>query len=291
MARGRGVRRVVAHAPQPSEPARTEWRTTVPTMEEIDISRPHEARVYDYILGGKDNYAADRETGEQLLRSLPWMAESAKNNRAFLKRTVRFVVDAGVDQFLDIGTGLPTVENTHEVAQASNPEARVVYVDYDPLVLAHARALLTGGGTAYIHGDIRQPSHILDKAAAHLDFERPVAVMLVAILHHLLDADAPFDHVGTLIDAVPSGSYLILTHASLDFVDPEPAAELEAVFTASGIQFQSRTRGDLEHLVAGLEVMEPGIVPVTAWRPDVQLVDAVPSAKGAGHWGVVARKP
>jgi hypothetical protein len=259
-------------------------------MDEIDTSRPHEARVYDYILGGKDNYAVDREMGDQILRAMPWMPESAKNNRAFLKRTVRFVVDAGVDQFLDIGTGLPTVENTHEVAQASNPAARVVYVDYDPIVLAHARVLLTGGHTAYIHADIRQPRHILDEAAAHLDFERPVAVMLVAILHHLLDEDAPFEHVRTLLDAVPSGSYLILTHASLDFLEPDAAAELDAIFKTSGVQFQTRTRSDVERLVAGLEIVEPGIVPTTAWRPDIRLVGAEPGVKGAGHWGVVARK-
>lgn len=259
-------------------------------MEEIDPSRPHEARVYDYILGGKDNYAPDREVGAELLRALPWMAESAQHNRAFLRRAVQFVVDAGVDQFLDIGTGLPTVENTHQVAQASNADARVVYVDYDPLVLAHARALLTGGNTAYIPGDIRRPREILDKAAAHLDFGRPVALMLVAILHHLFDSDEPFTHVRTLIDAIPSGSYLILTHASHEFVDPETAAELDEVFAASGIQYRSRGRGDLERLVASLELEDPGIVAVTAWRPDVQAVDAAPSAKGSSHWGLVARK-
>jgi S-adenosyl methyltransferase len=261
------------------------------TDPHIDTTRPHEARVYDYLLGGKNNYAVDRAVGEQMLQVVPWMPDGAQRNRAFLRRAVRFVVEQGVTQFLDIGTGLPTVQNTHEVALALDPAARVVYTDYDPLVLAHARALLTGGSTAYLHGDLRRPEELLAGAAQHLDFAEPVAVMLVAVLHHLLEVDEPLRHVRTLIDAVPSGSFVVLTHATVDFLDERTGAELDKVFQNSGMQFQSRSKPDVEQFLAGLELVEPGIVPVTAWRPEHVLVGAEPAADGVGHWGAVARKP
>jgi hypothetical protein len=258
---------------------------------EIDVSRPHEARVYDYILGGKNNYEADRQVGDNLLKAVPWMPVGAKHNRAFLRRAVQFVAGQGIDQFLDIGTGLPTMQNTHEVALSLNPQAKVVYTDYDPLVLAHARALLTGGGTAYVHADLRDPRAILAAAAQHLDLGKPVAIMLIAVLHHLLDDDHPVQHVRTLLDAVPSGSYLVLTHATMDFLDEQTAAELGKVFEGSGMRFWARSRADVEQFTSGLDLVEPGIVPVTAWRPEHGEVGVPPTADGVGHWGAVALKP
>jgi hypothetical protein len=180
----------------------------------FDTSVAHVARVYDYWLGGKDNFAADRAAGEQAIKAFPNIVRSARANRAFLARAVRFLAgEAGIRQFLDIGTGIPTA-NTHEVAQSVAPQARVVYVDNDPVVLAHARALLASGpegATSYLDADLRDPQMILDAAARLLDFGRPVAVMLMAILQHLDDADDPYTIVATLMGAVPSGSYLALS--------------------------------------------------------------------------------
>src|SRR5579859_3339801 len=193
---------------------------------QIDTSKPHPARMYDYFLGGKNNFAVDRETAEQALRSWGTVRTAARENRAFLGRAVRFLVaEAGIRQFLDIGTGLPSANNVHEVAQGLVPSCRVVYVDNDPIVLAHARALLTSspeGKTAYIHADLREPEKILADpvTTATLDFTQPIALMLVAILHFLTDSDDPRRVVDTLLAALPSGSYLVASH-----VTPEPDPE------------------------------------------------------------------
>jgi hypothetical protein len=260
-------------------------------MSGIDTTVPHEARVYDYILGGKDNYEVDRAAADQILQVVPQMRTWARQNRGFLKRAVRYVAEQGVRQFLDIGTGLPTAENTHEVAHQVDPGARVVYVDYDPLVLAHARVLLEGGNTAYVQGDLRRPEELLDAARETLDLDEPVAVMLIAILHHLSDDEDPGACVRTVLDAVPVGSYLVLTHGTYDFLDPADAERLHQVLTSSPMPFRARTRAEVEEtFLAGLELVGPGMAPTTGWRVETGEVGIVPGTGGAGHWAVVARK-
>ena len=195
----------------------------------FDTSVAHVARVYDYWLGGKDNFAADRAAGEQAIKAFPNIVLSARANRAYLARAVRFLAgEAGVRQFLDIGTGIPTASNTHEVAQSVAPDSRIVYVDNDPIVLTHARALLTSdpaGATNYIDADLREPEQILARAAQVLDYDRPVAVMLMAILQHLQEEDDPYQVVATLMAAMPSGSYLALSHPAKD-IDAEAMAKM-----------------------------------------------------------------
>jgi hypothetical protein len=262
-------------------------------VPEIDTSTPHEARVYDYLLGGKSNYGVDRQAAEQILQVTPQMPAWARQNRQFLKRAVQFVAGEGIDQFLDIGTGLPTVENTHEVAHGINPDARVVYTDYDPLVLAHARALLDpAGSTAYLQQDLRRPDELVAGAREILDFDRPIAVMLVAVLHHLRDDDTPEVHVRRILDAVPTGSYLVLSHATYDFLPSEQAAELKAVLDHSPMTFRARDRHEVEEaFLGGLEVVPPGLVATTEWRREGGIIGTVPDTGRAGHWAVVARKP
>jgi S-adenosyl methyltransferase len=205
---------------QPAEPRR---RTG------FDARVAHPARVYDYWLGGKDNFEADRIAGEQTIAAYPAIRASARANRAFLARSVRFLAgQAGLRQFLDLGTGLPTASNTHEVAQAIAPESRIVYVDNDPLVLSHARALLTSspqGATAYLDADLRDTGQILEQAARTLDFTKPVAIMLLAILHYIPDLDQARQIVARLVSAVPPGSYLAISHAASD-IAPEQMAEM-----------------------------------------------------------------
>src|SRR5450755_2580546 len=196
----------------------------------FDTTVAHQARVYDYLLGGKDNYAADRAVAEATLKVNPDLAPSAHANRAFLGRAIRYLAEeAGIRQFLDIGTGIPTAGNTHQVAQAIAPESRVVYVDYDPIVLAHARALLTSdqaGATEYIDSDLRDTKTILDQAARLLDFSKPVAVTLISILHAIPDDDDPYAIVATLLDAVPSGSYLAISHMGSDLMPAQTLQEM-----------------------------------------------------------------
>ena len=260
--------------------------------DDIDTSIPHEARVYDYLLGGKDNYAVDRAVGDQILQVTPQMPVWAKHNRAFLNRAVGFVARQGIDQFLDIGTGLPTVANTHEAAHQANPDARVVYVDYDPIVLAHAQALLDpGGSTAYIESDLRDPARLLAEAGKFLDLSRPTAIMLVAILHHIRDDEAPEKHVRALLDAVPVGSYLVLSHATYDFLDPDAARALRDVLDNSPMTFRARTRDEVKRaFLTGLEVVDPGVVATTDWWIEPGDIGTAPDATRAGHWAVVARK-
>src|ERR1700733_2193287 len=206
---------------------------------EIDTSKPHAARIYDYLLGGKDHFAVDRETAEKGIKLIPTGRTAARENRSFLGRAVRYLVaEAGIRQFLDIGAGLPSANNVHEVAQAVTPSCRVVYVDNDPLVLAHARALLTSspeGKTAYIHADLRDPEKILADPAtvATLDFTKPVALMLVAILHFIPDSDEPRRIVATLLDALPPGSYLVASHATGEYFR-DGGAEAARVYNQRG---------------------------------------------------------
>ena len=262
---------------------------------EIDTSKPQAARMYDYYLGGKDNFAADRATAQELMQVVPTIRAAARENRAFLGRAVRYLVaEAGIRQFLDIGTGLPSANNVHEVAQAVAPSCRVVYVDNDPLVLAHARALLTSsaeGKTTYIHADLRDPEKILADPAtqATLDFTKPVALMLVAILHFVPDSDGPRQIVQTLLDALPSGSYLVASHATGEYFN-DGGAEAARIYNQRGVAFQFRTSDELASLAFnGLEMVEPGLVPVSEWRPDS---DAPRPLAAEIQWdGGVARKP
>ncbi len=264
------------------------------TPPEIDTSRPHSARMYDYFIGGKNHFAADRETAAEVLRKSPSVRIAARENRAFLGRAVRYLTaEAGVRQFLDIGTGLPTTNNVHEVAQAAEPSSRVVYVDNDPLVLAHARALLTSspeGRTAYIHADLREPEAILSSPVVRevLDFSQPVALMLVAILHFFPDEYQPAEVIGTLLDALPSGSYVAASHLTTDH-DPNTTAAGQRVMREAGIPMQKRDSDEFADLVfAGLELVPPGVVLVSEWRPSG--TGPRPTPAEVNCYGGVARK-
>ena len=257
----------------------------------FDTSVAHVARVYNYWLGGKDNFAADRAAAEQAMSAFPDIVLSARANRAFLRRTVTYVArEAGIRQFLDIGTGIPSANNTHEVAQAVAPDSRVVYVDNDPVVLAHARALLTsspGGATDYIDADLRQTGQILAGARRTLDLTRPVAVMLMAILQHLSDEDDPYAVVGNLMAAVPSGSYLVLSHPAKDIHAAEMAAMAARLNQMMAEKVTFRGEAEVAKFFSGLELVEPGMTNVPDWRPETEEEASSPAALWAG----VARKP
>jgi S-adenosyl methyltransferase len=257
----------------------------------FDTSVAHVARVYNYWLGGTDNFAADRAAGEQAIKAFPDIVLSARANRAFLARTVRFLAgEAGIRQFLDIGTGIPSANNTHEVAQSVAPESRIVYVDNDPVVLAHARTLLTSdpaGATDYIDADLCQPELILPGAARLLDFSRPVAVMLMAILQHLHEEDDPYRVVATLMDAVPPGSYLVLSHPAKDINAEAMAKMAETLNKMMAEKVTFRDRPAVARFFDGLDLVEPGMVQASKWRPATDAEAASPAAL----WGGVARKP
>jgi hypothetical protein len=259
---------------------------------EIDTTVPQSARVYDFLLGGKDNFGPDRAVGAALIERVPTLPVMVRAQRAFLARAVRFLVgEAGIMQFLDIGTGIPTANNVHEVAQEIAPEARVLYVDNDPMVLAHARALMKGtsaGRSAFISADLREPEKILSDPSleATVDRTRPLALMLVGILHHLRDSDEPHRIVATLVDWLPGGSYLTIATPSGDF-DAEAMATLAATAEQSGIPYVPRSRAETERFFTGLELVDPGLVPILGWRPDAQTSTDVNSVYG---WAGVARK-
>ncbi|MGO8961458.1 MAG: SAM-dependent methyltransferase [Streptosporangiaceae bacterium] len=257
----------------------------------FDTSVAHVARVYNYWLGGKDNFAADRAAAEQAMSAFPDIVQSARANRAFLRRVVTYLAgEVGIVQFLDVGTGIPSANNTHEVAQSVAPDARIVYVDNDPVVLAHARALLTGtpaGATNYIDADLRQADQILAGAASTLDFSKPVAIMLMAILQHLSDDDDPYAVVGRLIAAVPSGSYLALSHPAKDIHAAEMAEMAKTLNRMMAEKVTFRGQAEVARFFAGLELVEPGMTNVPQWRPSTDAEASSPAALWAG----VARKP
>jgi trans-aconitate methyltransferase len=256
----------------------------------FDTSVAHVARVYDYWLGGKDNFAADRAAGDQAIAAYPDIVYSVRANRAFLARVVGYLAaECGIRQFLDIGTGIPTANNTHEVAQSAAPESRIVYVDNDPVVLVHARTLLTGGpdgATDYIDADLRETGKILDGAAATLDFGQPVAVMMMAVLQHIPDADDPYQIVATLLDAVSPGSYLAISHPASDIEAEKMAQMAERLNRMMAEKVSFRDRAGVARFFDGLELVEPGLVRAQLWRPDSELTAASPAAL----WGGVARK-
>ncbi|TDD80931.1 SAM-dependent methyltransferase [Actinomadura rubrisoli] len=256
----------------------------------IDTSVPHSARVWNFLLGGKDNYPVDRQAGEEVFKTFPGMVDMARQSRRMLIRVVRYLAgEAGIRQFLDIGTGLPTMDNTHEVAQRTAPEARIVYVDNDPLVLLHARTLLTSspeGATDYIEADVRDPDAILAQAARTLDLTRPVALMLMGILGLVDDYDQARAIVGRLMAALPAGSYL----AVYDGTDTDPAyvEAIRAYNAGSGaIAYTPRSPQQIAGYLDGLDPVEPGVVPVTRWRPDPHAPAEVPDVACVGG---VARK-
>jgi hypothetical protein len=233
---------------------------------------PNPARVYDALLGGKDNYAADRVVADKLAAAKPALRPNVRANRAYLGRVVRYLAaEAGIRQFLDLGTGLPSLDNTHEVAQGAARDSRIVYVDNDPVVLAHARALLVStreGATAYLQADIRDPATILEQATAILDFSKPVAVMLLGVLYMIPDAELPYDAVDAYVDALVPGSYLAISHPASD-VDAEAAAEAAREYDNSLPTTQTnRTRTEVTKFFDGLELLPPGVVQLNQWRPD-----------------------
>ena len=266
-------------------------------LKRIDTSVPHPARRYNYWLGGKDNFQADRESGDAIAAIFPSVRLAALENRAFLRRAVTYLAkDAGIRQFLDIGTGIPTADNTHEVAQRIAPESRVVYVDNDPIVLTHARALLTStpqGATAYIDADLREPEKILNHPdlLKTLDLSQPVALMLVAVLHFILDDEDPHGIVARLLDALPSGSYIVISHATEDFASEEEKRKAEAAIASGrhGI-FLGRSRDEVARFVTGLELVPPGLVPVAEWRAEEEPQPRPTPAEVPGY-AVIARKP
>ncbi|HEY2281760.1 MAG TPA: SAM-dependent methyltransferase [Streptosporangiaceae bacterium] len=260
-----------------------------PSPRDIDVSVAHPARVYDYWLGGKDNFAADRAAAEQVLEAKPGIRDNVRANRRFLARAVQFLAaEAGITQFLDIGTGIPTANNTHEVAQSVRPEARVVYVDNDPIVLAHARALLTSvaGPTTFIDADLRDVGAILSRAGQTLDFSRPVAVMLIAVLHLIPDEDDPWSIVASFMDAVPSGSYLVLSHPARDVETERSEQAVRRYNQHVAAAMRRRSRPEVARFFDGLELAEPGLVQMHQWRADP--TDLVAPSSG---YAVVGRKP
>ena len=260
-----------------------------PSPREIDVSVAHPARVYDYWLGGKDNFAADRAAAEEVLKAKPEIRDNVRANRRFLAKAVRYLTaEAGIQQFLDIGTGIPTANNTHEVAQAVRPETRVVYVDDDPIVLAHARALLTSvaGPTMFIDADLREVKTILSRSAETLNFSQPVAVMLIAVLHLIPDEDDPWGIVASFMDAVPSGSYLVLSHPARDVETERSARAAQRYNEHVATPMHRRTRAEVTRFLDGLDLVEPGLVQMHQWRAGPG--DPVTPSSG---YALVGRKP
>jgi hypothetical protein len=267
---------------------------------EIDTTVAHPARRYNYFLDGKDNFEADRISGDDAIANFPTIKIAAMENRRLLRRAVLFLVkEAGIRQFLDVGTGIPSADNVHEVAQSVVPDARVVYVDNDPIVLAHARRLLSrvsAGTTAYIHADLRDPAAILDNLDLRrtIDLSQPTALMLLSVAHFVQDADDPYGHVAKLTAALAPGSYLAMSHATLDFMS---TAGHEAVDDwhdrerdRTRDQFRPRTKAEFDRFFAGMELIAPGAVPIPEWRNDAAPHDR-PSAADTMAYAAVARIP
>ncbi|MEV1021243.1 SAM-dependent methyltransferase [Streptomyces sp. NPDC050264] len=252
----------------------------------IDTSQAHPARVYDWLLGGKDNYPVDEAVGAQLP---PEARDAARQNREFMHRAAAWLATQGMDQFLDVGTGIPTAPNLHQIVQRTVPSAKVVYTDNDPIVLRHAEALLVStpeGATDYIQADVRDPKAILEHARTILDFDRPIALSLIALMHFISDEQDPYDIVSTLVDALPSGSHLVLSHASSD-IFPELSDQVTAEYAKGGIKLGFRTRDGVARFLEGLEPVEPGLVTAPEWFRD----EDAPEPEASGIYAVVARKP
>ena len=263
--------------------------TDAPELRDIDASVPHSARIWNYWLGGKDNFAADREAGDEFLAVYPGQRDKARAVRHFLARAVRYlVVEEGVRQFLDVGTGLPTADNTHEVAQRLAPESRIVYVDNDPLVLAHARILLTSspeGVTNYIDADLHDPANILVEAGKTLDLDQPVALLLIGVLGHVADTGVARNIVARLMDGLAPGSFLVQCDGT--DTNPDYVAALERYRDSGGVPYNVRGHEQIVSLYEGLEPVEPGVLQITRWRPEP---NAFGDTTDVDELGGVARK-
>ncbi|MFD8565736.1 SAM-dependent methyltransferase [Streptomyces sp. NPDC057694] len=250
----------------------------------IDTSRPHPARVYDWLLGGKDNYPVDQEVAQKLP---PQARENAMRNRAFMHRAAAWLAGAGVDQYLDVGTGIPTKPNLHQIVQGIVPSARVAYVDNDPIVLRHAEALLVSspeGATDYIEADVRRPEAILDHARTFLDFSRPIALSMIALMHFITDEEDPYSLARTLVDALPSGSYLVLSHGTTD-EHPHLVKSVQSTYKKGEIPLRMRTKAEVEPFFEGLDLVDPGLVTATYWYKDTP----APTPELSGFYVGVAR--
>ncbi|MEU2222160.1 SAM-dependent methyltransferase [Streptomyces sp. NPDC018347] len=263
---------------------------------DLQLDRPHSARMYDYFLGGITNFPADREAVAQAIAAFPSALIAARSNRAFMRRSTRHLAQLGIDQFWDIGTGIPTSPNLHEVAQSVIHRARVVYTDNDPIVLTHARALLHShpeGATAYMQADVTDPEALLAHPTLRstLDFDRPVALSLNALLHFVTDEHHDVHGiVKTLKDALPSGSVLVVSHATPDF-DPEAISRVTATYRQAGTPVQARARDEIARFFDGWTLLEPGIQPILRWRPDPEEAHLTFTDAEAACYGGVARKP
>ncbi|NUS06774.1 MAG: SAM-dependent methyltransferase [Nonomuraea sp.] len=250
----------------------------------IDTSKAHPARVYDYLLGGKDNYPVDEAVGEQLP---PEARDAARQNREFMNRAAAWLATQGIDQFLDIGTGIPTEPNLHQIVQRVVPTAKVVYADNDPIVLRHAEALLVSnpeGATDYIEADVRRPDRIVEHARHMLDFDRPIALSLIALMHFIPDAQDAHGIVRGLVATLPKGSYLVLSHASSDLF-PELSAQVTAEYAKGGIELGFRSRPEVKRFFDGLDLVPPGLVTATEWGVPGQM----PEREDSGIYAGVAR--
>jgi SAM-dependent methyltransferase len=290
-----GMHGMAEHSRQPGigDPAADDL-TAVP---EIDTSSPHASRMYDYALGGKNHFAADRAAFDVVAQRSPNVRTGLRQNRDFLGRATRYLTaEAGIRQFLDIGSGLPATNNVHEVAQETAPDSRVVYVDKDPMVLTHARALLIGdrqGRTGYIQADLRDPESILTDPVVRdiLDFGQPVALMLLAVLHFLVDDDDPKAIVAALLNALPPGSYLVASHATAEH-DPASIIGGQRAYTQGGIPSQARDSDVFARLAFdGLDLVPPGVVLVSEWRPDLETAAPRPLPAEVNMYGGIGRKP
>jgi S-adenosyl methyltransferase len=258
----------------------------------IDTTVSHSARIWDYWLSGKDNYAVDREVGDRIEEMLPDIVRQAREDRLFLGRVVRYLAgEAGVRQFLDIGTGLPTADNTHQVAQSVAPESKIVYVDNDPLVLAHARALLTStpeGVTDYIHADMHDPETIIAGAGRTLDFGQPIAITMLGVLWHVMDDDEAYAIINRLVQAIPSGSYLALNHPTLEVTGEKMATAIRYWNEYGTPPGTHRTPAQLARFFDGMDLVEPGVVSITRWRPEAT---SSGEPEEIDQFGGVGRKP
>jgi hypothetical protein len=258
----------------------------------IDTTVSHSARIWDYWLKGKDNYAVDREVGDRIEEMLPDIVRQAREDRLFLGRVVRYLAgEAGIRQFLDIGTGLPTADNTHQVAQRVAPESKIVYVDNDPLVLAHARALLTStpeGTTDYIHADMHDPDNILAGAGRTLDFSQPIAITMLGVLWHVMDNDEAYGIINRLMGVMPSGSYLALNHPTLEVTGEKMATAIQYWNQYGTPPGTHRTPAELTRFFDGMDLVEPGAVSITRWRPEAT---SSGEPEEIDQFGGVGRKP
>jgi S-adenosyl methyltransferase len=265
---------------------------TLESRQSFEAGIPNIARVYDALLGGKDNFATDREAALALTAAIPGAPRAARDNRAFLRRAVRYLAaDAGISQFLDIGTGLPTQDNVHEIAQAVNPDARIVYADNDPVVVSHARAVLAKTpGVVAVDGDVQYPRELITRreVRATLDFSQPLAVLLIAVLHFLNDMYSPWSAVKAITDRLAPGSYLVISHVTGDQIPAGAAARAREIYRGALVQGAARSRADIARFFDGLDLIPPGLADVAAWRSGRS---NSPAARPVLFWAGVGRKP